>query len=247
MVTLYDDERLDYLHAKGSKQIIQSSSVFSFSLDALLLAHFANIPKTRGRILDLCAGNGVVPLLLTSRTKADIIGVEIQERLVSMAQRSIKYNDLAQQIKMIHGDLKDMSSELGHSNFDLVTCNPPYFKTPQKKEQNKNEHYTIARHEICCTLEDVIKACKLHVKPGGKVSLVHRPERLVDILVLLRSYKIEPKRLQLVYPKKGKEANILLVEGIRDGKVGLKILPPLYIYNDDNTHTKEAEAIIFGE
>lgn len=246
MVKLYEDERLDYLFAKGSMQIIQSPSVFSFSLDAILLAHFATMPSSKGTILDLCAGNGVIPLLLSSRTKAHITGVEIQKRLADMAERSIQHNDLFEQINLINGDLKNMQAVLGHSNFDTVTCNPPYFTTPDKEEQNKNEHFTIARHEICCTLEDVVKACKLHVKPGGKVAMVHRPGRLVDLLTLFRLYKLEPKRLQFIYPKQGKEANMVLIEGIRDGKVGLKMLPPLYIYSQDNTHTKEAEDIIYG-
>lgn len=246
MVKLYDDERLDYLFAKGGMQIIQSPSVFSFSLDAVLLAHFAYIPIHQGAILDLCTGNGVIPLMLSQRTKATITGVEIQERLADMASRSVAHSDLSRQINVIHGDLKNMQAILGHSRFDAITCNPPYFNTPQKNEQNKNTHLTIARHEILCNLEDVVKACKLHVKPGGKVSIVHRPERLVDIMTLFRFYKLEPKRLQLIYPKEGKEANMLLIEGVRDGKVGLKLLPPLYIYKEDNTYTKEAEDIIHG-
>lgn len=246
MVKLYDDERFDYLFAKGNMKIIQSPSVFSFSLDAVLLAHFASIPVKRGSILDLCTGNGVIPLLLSARTKVKITGVEIQERLVHMARRSIIYNDLEEQLPVIHGDLKEMQPLLGHSSFDVVTCNPPYFQTPSKEMQNKQEYLTIARHEIFCTLRDVVKACKLHVRPGGKVAMVHRPGRLVDILTLFREYKIEPKRMRFVYPKKGREANILLIEGIRDGKVDLKILPPLYIYNEDDTYTCEAEDIIHG-
>lgn len=246
MVQLNGDERLDYLLAEETMQIIQSPSVFSFSLDAVLLANFAYVPVKRGTVLDLCTGNGVVPLLLSRKSQADIIGVEIQERLANMAERSIELNALADQIKIIHADLKEVQGVLGHSSFDVVTCNPPYFQTPAKTEHNKNMHLTIARHELYCTLDDVVKACKLHVRPGGKVAMVHRPERLVDILTLFRAYKIEPKRMQLVYPKQGKEANILLIEGIRDGKAGLKVLPPLYIYNDTDTYTKEAEAIIHG-
>src|SRR5699024_5513164 len=203
---------LDYLVADESMKIIQSPSVFSFSLDAVLLAHFAYIPEQRGKILDLCTGNGVVPLLLTRRTKAEIVGVEIQARLMEMAKRSVRYNQLNKQITVIHGDLKEMKSTLGHSSFDAITCNPPYFHTPAKTEQNENEYLTIARHEITCTLEDVIAACKLHVRPGGKVSMVHRPGRLIDLLTLFRKYKLEPKRLQFIYPKKGKNANMLLIE-----------------------------------
>lgn len=246
MVKLYDDERIDYLLADESMKIIQSPTCFAFSLDAVLLAHFAHIPIKRGKILDLCTGNAVIPLLLSKRTHAKIVGVEIQDRIFQMAERSIALNHLTDQLSVIHGDLKEMQPILGHSNFDVVTCNPPYFRSPKETEHNDNEYLTIARHEVYCTLEDVVRACKLHVKPGGKVAMVHRPGRLVDIIALFREYKLEPKRIQLVYPKRGKEANMLLIEGIRDGKPDIKILPPLYIYNDDGTYTEEAERIIYG-
>ncbi|WP_047986279.1 tRNA1(Val) (adenine(37)-N6)-methyltransferase [Ornithinibacillus californiensis] len=245
MIQLYDDERLDYLTMDEGLQIIQSPSAFSFSLDAVLLANFASIPIKRGSILDLCSGNGVIPLLLSRKTKGNIVGVEIQDRIFNMAERSVELNQLTDQIRMIHGDLRNLKGELGHSSFDVVTCNPPYFKTPSSTEHNQNEHLTIARHEVLCTLDDAVKACKLHVRPGGKVAMVHRPGRLVDILATFRAYKLEPKRLRLVYPKKGREANMLLVEGIRDGKADLHILPPLYIYNEDGTYTEEASEIIY--
>lgn len=246
MDILRGDERMDYLLANKQMKVIQSPTAFSFSLDAVLLAHFVSIPVKGGSILDLCSGNGVIPLLLSQRTKASICGVEIQERLYDMAKRSVEWNGLASQIRMICGDLKEMQPILNHSSFDVVTCNPPYFKTPASTEHNHNQYLTIARHEVYCTLEDVVKACKLHVRPGGKVALVHRPGRLVDILTLMRKYRLEPKRMQLVYPKQGREANTLLIECIRDGKADLKILPPLYIYQENGTYTKEAEAIIYG-
>lgn len=245
MVKLYNDERVDYLVADESMKIIQSPTAFAFSLDAVLLAHFAHIPIKRGAILDLCSGNAVIPLLLSRRTDAKITGVEIQERIFEMGERSIRLNKLDEQLSLIHGDLKDMQRELGHSNFDVVTCNPPYFRSLQKTEHNQNEFLTIARHEVYATLEDVVRACKLHVKPGGKVAMVHRPGRLVDIIELFRTYKLEPKRIQFVYPKQGKEANMLLIEAIRDGKPDLKVLPPLYIYQDDGTYTEAARSIIY--
>ena len=245
MVQLFDDERIDYLLKGDDRQIIQSPTVFSFSLDAILLAHFTYVPIKKGQILDLCSGNGVIPLLLSRRSRAHITGVEIQERLCEMATRSIQLNSLHEQISMIHGDLTAMQAHLPQSAFDVVTCNPPYFKTPAITEHNENDFLTIARHEVYCTLEEVVKACKLHVRPGGKVSMVHRPGRLIDMLTLFRKYKLEPKRMQLVYPRKGREANMLLIEGIRDGKADLTILPPLYIYEDDS-YTTEAKEIIYG-
>lgn len=247
MVKLYDDERLDYLMSDEHLQIIQSPTIFSYSLDAVLLANFTYVPINRGNILDLCTGNGAIPLLLSKRTKGKIIGLEIQKRLVNMAERSVRLNELENQIKIIEGDLKERQRDLQQSFYDVVTCNPPYFATPKSTEHNENEYLTIARHEVCCTLEDVVKACKLYVKPGGKVSLVHRPDRLVDIMTLFRKYKIEPKRMQFVYPKLSKEANMILIEGVRDGNTGLKLLPPLIIYEDDDTYTEEARKIIYGK
>lgn len=247
VVILKDDERLDYLISNGKTQIIQSPTIFSYSLDAVLLAHFTYVPINRGNILDLCTGNGVIPLLLSERTKGTITGLEIQNRLVSMAKRSIQLNELEERIEILEGDLKERHPKLKQSYYDVVTCNPPYFPTPKSTEHNENMYLTIARHEVCCTLEGVIKACKLYVKPGGKVTMVHRPERLVDILTLFRSYQIEPKRLQYVYPKTDKLANTILIEGIRDGKPGLQVLPPLVIYKDNGEYTDRARGIIYGE
>jgi tRNA1(Val) A37 N6-methylase TrmN6 len=247
MVTLFDDERLDYLMSDEYMKIIQSPTVFSYSLDAVLLANFAYMPINQGHILDLCTGNGVIPLLLSKRTRGHITGLDIQERLINMAIRNVAINALEKRMDMIQGDLKERQAGLKQSFYDVVTCNPPYFPTPKETEYNENEFLTIARHEVLCTLEDVIKACKLYVKPGGKVSLVHRPERLVDLITLFRKYRLEPKRMQFVYPNKEKEANTLLIEAVRDGKAGLKVERPLYVYLEDGSYTAEARQIIYGE
>lgn len=246
MVQLIGDERLDYLLAEKMR-IIQSPSVFSFSLDAVLLAKFVYVPIQKGNLLDLCSGNGVIPLFLSLRTKGMITGVEIQERLFNMAIRSIQLNGLSDRLHMIHGDLKEMPRRLGFGKYDVVTCNPPYFTTPAKGEINENEHLAIARHEILCTLEDAVHASSELVKQGGKVAFVHRSGRLIDIISLMRKYKLEPKRVQFVYPKSGKEANTLLIEAIKGGKPDLKILPPLIVYQDDNEYTSEMRKILYGE
>lgn len=243
---LLGDERIDYLMPDERIQIIQSPTVFSYSLDAVLLAHFTYMPINKGNILDLCTGNGAIPLLLSTRTHGKISGLEIQPRLVHMANRSIELNGLSNQISVIEGDLTERQPTLHQSYYDVVTCNPPYFKTKHTTQHNENEYLTIARHEVCCTLSQVVEACKLYVKPGGKVSLVHRPERLVDILHYFRLNRLEPKRLQFVYPKQGKEANMLLIEGIRDGKAGLRVLDPLYIYEKNGEYTEEVRQIIYG-
>jgi tRNA1(Val) A37 N6-methylase TrmN6 len=246
MVILKDDERLDYLLAEDLR-IIQSPSVFAFSLDAVLLARFAYVPIQKGNLIDLCSGNGVIPLFLSARTKGTITGVEIQERLYDMAVRSIDYNGLQDRLHMIHGDIKEMPEKLGHGKYDIVTCNPPYFTTPSKNEMNPNEHLAIARHEIFCTLEDTVRVSSQLLRPGGKAAFVHRPGRLIDIITLMRKYRLEPKRIQFVYPKAGKESNILLVEAAKDGNPDLKILPPLFVYNEENEYTAEIREILYGE
>ncbi|MDC3417949.1 tRNA1(Val) (adenine(37)-N6)-methyltransferase [Aquibacillus salsiterrae] len=246
MVELIGDERLDYLLAEATMRIIQSPTVFAFSLDAVLLANFAHVPIKRGKVLDLCTGNGVIPLLLSRRSKAMITGVEIQERLYDMAIRNIKLNELDHQLSMIHGDLKDMPKRFGNNKFDVVTVNPPYFKNNGLTEHNQNEHLTIARHEVYCTLEDVIQALSKLTKSGGKAAMVHRPGRLIEIITLFKKYKLEPKRMRLVYPKEGREANTLLIEGVRDGSPDLKILPPLYAFDSEGNYSKELEEILYG-
>ncbi|MDF2536124.1 MAG: methyltransferase small [Bacillales bacterium] len=246
MEFLKENERLDYLLGEELK-IIQSSNVFSFSLDAVLLSNFTYVPKNeKSKIVDLCSGNGVIPLFLSVKTTAKIIGVEIQEKLYDMAKRSVEFNKLEEQIEILNLDLKEAAKTLGSEKYDVVTCNPPYFQTHTKNELNENEHFTIARHEIYCTLEDVVKESSLLLKQGGKVSFVHRPGRLLDLITLMRRYRLEPKRLQFVYPKQEKAANMILVEGIKDGKADLKILPPFIVYTDNNEYTDEMRKIIYG-
>ncbi|MEJ6529897.1 tRNA1(Val) (adenine(37)-N6)-methyltransferase [Exiguobacterium sp. USCH10] len=243
MVTIKDGERLDDLLGRPGK-IIQSDDVFSFSLDAVLLAEFVWVPIQKGQLVDLCAGTGAIPLFLSYRTKGTITGVEIQSKLVDMANRSMAVNRLENRIQVVEGDVKAAAAQLGHARYDVVTCNPPYFLANETSLRNQNEHHTIARHEVLCTLEDCIKTASQLVKPGGKVAFVHRPERLLDILTLMRTYRIEPKRMQLVYPKAGREANTLLIEGSKDGKAGLKILPPFVVYEEDDTYTEAMRAIL---
>lgn len=243
---LKDDERLDYLLAEDLR-IIQSPSVFSFSLDAVLLARFVQIPKSKGHIVDLCSGNGVIPLFLSARTKAKITGVELQPRLHDMATRSIVYNELSQQIDIQLGDVKEAPENLGIEKFDAVTCNPPYFLAHELSEKNISEHYAIARHELYLTLDEAVESASRLLKQGGKAAFVHRPGRLLDIIMAMRANRLEPKRIQFVYPKKGKEANTLLIEAIKDGKPDLKILPPLYVYDDQNEYTPEVRVLLYGE
>lgn len=244
MVMKKDDERVDYL-PNGKRKIIQSPEVFSFSMDAVLLAQFCYVPIQKGNIVDLCSGNGVIPLLLTERSKAQIVGVEIQQRLYDMAVRSAELNALENQVSFMNEDINQIITKLPKEHFDVVTCNPPYFKDYNEKEWNENKHFAIARHEIYCSLEDVIKVSSHLAKQKGKIAIVHRPERVVDIVYLMKKYRIEPKRIQFIHPKQGKEANILLIEGIKNGNPGVKILPPLFVYQRDNTYTEDFKEIYF--
>lgn len=239
---LHSGERMDDLLTHNLK-IIQSPEVFSFSLDAVLLARFAGIPK-RGRILDLCTGNGVIPLLLTTRTEAYIDGIEIQPRLADMALRSVQYNDLSDRIKIIENDLREWKVE--GELYDAVTVNPPYLPL-QSGDHKDNHHQAMARHEIGCTLEDVIAACSRAVRPGGRVSMVHRPTRLVDIIDLMRRYRLEPKRIRFVHPRMDAEANMVLIEGTREGRPESRLLPPLIVYGENGDYSPELLAVFYGK
>lgn len=244
-VKLYPDERIDDLLTNEMK-IIQSKEVFCFSLDAVLLARFASLPLKRGRIVDLCTGNGVIPLLLSARTECPIDAVEIQERLYDMAKRNVELNGLKNRISIYHGDVKEAYKFLGNGGYDALTCNPPYMPVIGG-EKNKSSHVAIARHEILLTLEEMIQASSRLVRTGGKVAYVHRSGRLGDLIAIMRKYRIEPKRMRLVYPKAEAEANMVLIEGIRDGKPDLRVLPPLIVYKEDGTYCDEIYSIYYGD
>ncbi|WP_309274930.1 tRNA1(Val) (adenine(37)-N6)-methyltransferase [Paenibacillus sp.] len=240
---LEPSERIDDL-LTHDLHIIQSDEVFSFSMDAVLLARFAGIPP-KGRILDLCTGNGVIPLLLTTRTKAHIEGIEIQPRLAGMAKRSVNMNDMQERIMIREGDLRELYKETGYGVYDAITVNPPYMPL-NGSDIKLNQHQAIARHEISCTLEEVIEACYRLVKPGGKISMVHKPQRLGDIMALMRQYRLEPKRLRFVHPRAHLEANMVLIEAARDGKPEVRLLPPLIVYNEHNQYCPEIMEIYYG-
>lgn len=240
---LNDSERLDYLTNK--LKIIQSNEIFSFSMDAVLLAHFPSIPS-KGKIIDLCCGNGVIPLLLSNKTKGQIFGVEIQKKVVDMAIRSIEINNLTNQIIIIHGDIKDSPNVLGRGIFDLVTVNPPYLQL-NGQDKNINDHVAIARHEISTDLTEVINTSSQLLKVGGRIAMVHRPSRLADIITSLRNKKLEPKRIRFVHPYKSKEANMVLIEAVKYGGKELHILPPLIIYEDKSKYSEEVNLIYNGD
>ncbi len=236
---IYPNERVDDLQLDGLK-IIQNPQWFCFGTDAVLLADYAKDSIKKGaRVLDLCSGNGIIPILLSAKSyAAKIYGVEIQKPVVEMANRSIKLNNLEDKIEMICDDLKTSENHFGRSFFNNIVCNPPY-KEAGGGLINKNDPVTLARHEILCSLEDIIRVSSILLEPYGKLCMIHRPERLADILCLMRQYRIEPKRLRFVHPMPDKTATMILVEGAYCGKPKLFLDPPLYIYNKPNEYTDE--------
>lgn len=220
-------------------KIYQDPECFNFSLDSMLLASFVTIPKRTKMIVDLGTGNAPIPLYLTLRTNAHIFGVEIQEYSFNLAAKSVKINNKEEQITLINKDLKGISQELGVHKADVVISNPPFYKVGSFN-QNPDERKNIARHEVLATLEDIVKEAASLLNSNGVFAMVHRPDRLIEIIETLRKYKLEPKRIQFVHPKANKNCNHLLIEAIRDGKPGsLKILEPLIVYGNDNKWTKE--------
>ncbi|WP_161878580.1 tRNA1(Val) (adenine(37)-N6)-methyltransferase [Alkalibacterium sp. MB6] len=247
-IQLKEDERVDQLMQYGL-EIIQSPSVFSFSLDAVLLGDFAKVPKhNRANIVDLCSGNGAVALMLSQQTDSPVTGIEIQSRLVDMAQRSIELNKLENQVSVIKADVKDINQHIPKDSVDVLTCNPPYFKISDKSHKNPNEHLAIARHELHLNLQELMQASSGLLKMKGKAYFVHRPDRFLEIMDEMRKVNLTPKRVRFVYPKENKEANMLLIEGIKHGKeTGFKVLPPLYVYQEDGTYFPEVKRMIHGD
>lgn len=233
------DETLDDLQLKGI-HIIQKKEGFRFGVDAVLLANFAKIKKN-ATVIDLCSGTGIVPFIIKGKSQCGLVtGIEIQSEFAEMANRSSQYNKFEGEVKFVEGDLKDKELLKNLGRVDVVTVNPPY-KLHNSGILNETDRSTIARHEVCCKLEDVISSARTLLKDNGRFFMVHRPERLVDILSLMRKYKIEPKRLRFVHPKPGKAPNIVLVEGQRDGGAFLKIEDPLYVHLEDNSYSKEIQ------
>ncbi len=224
-----DNEVTNYLLAFNHMKIIQRKDMFNFSLDTVLLANFCTITKDVKKIVDFGTNNAAIPLLLSTRTDKKIIGIEIQSEAVELAKKNVILNDLKDQIEIIHDDISEYVKKA--SKVGLVVCNPPFFKVDEDSNINENEFLSIARHEIKIDLEGIIKSAAKILDNRGKFAMVHRPDRMIEILNIMQKYEIEPKRIRFVYPKYGRASHVLLVEGIYKGKKGLKIEPPLYAHN----------------
>ncbi len=235
-MNLRDNERLDDL--QNGYEIIQNPDYFCFGMDAILLSHYVNMMGDK-RVLDLGSGNGIIPIMLAALTRSTFIrGLEIQAYNVDMATRSIEHNNITDRARVIHGDIKDASKLFEASSFDIVVSNPPYMKDVAGIK-NESDARTIARHEVLCSLEDVIREASMVLKTSGRFYMVHRPLRLVEIFSLMRQYHIEPKRMQLVYPYVDKEPNMVLIEGIKGGKPEMRVDKPLIVYEADGSYTQQ--------
>lgn len=228
----------DLVYFKNIK-IVQNKDYFNFSLDSVLLPNFVEITRKTKKILDMCTGNAPIPLILSMKTDAKIYGVELQKEVYDLAKETIKINNLDNQIELINDNIKNLKKIFDTETFDIITCNPPYFKKKDDSIINENKVKSIARHEIEMELEDVMIISKALLKNEGSLVLVHRTDRLIEIIELMKKHNIEPKRMRLIYPKVNMESNLVLIEGRKNGKEGLKILPPLYIHNDDSSYTSE--------
>lgn len=237
MINLKEDERIDDLNRNGYK-IIQSKNKFCFGMDAVLLSGFANA-KEGERVLDLGTGTGIIPILMEAKTKGQhFTGLEIQEESAEMARRSVALNGLQEKINIVTGDIKEASKIFGGATFNVVTTNPPYMNENHGLK-NPDLPKAIARHEVLCNLEDVIRESSKVLVPSGRFYMVHRPHRLIEIICMMRKYKIEPKRIKMVHPFIDKEANMVLIEGSRGGKAMVKVESPLVVYKEPGVYTEE--------
>lgn len=236
-INLKDNERLDELQRNGYR-IIQNPEKFCFGMDAVLLSGFAKA-KEGDLVLDLGTGTGIIPILMEAKTQAaHLSGLEIQEESADMARRSVALNGLSGKIEIVTGDIKEADKIWRSASFDVITCNPPYM-IGEHGLTNPDAPKAIARHEICCTLEDVISQTARLLKPGGHFFMVHRPFRLAEIMTTMSQYKLEPKRMQLVYPYVDKEPNMVLIEGVRGGRPRMSVEKPLIIYRSPGEYMLE--------
>lgn len=236
-VKLKENERIDDLERNDLK-IIQDPDRFCFGMDAVLLSGFVKV-KAGSKVLDMGTGTGIIPILLSAKTEASYIAaLEIQEESADMARRSVLLNNLSDKINIVTGDIKEASSLFEKASFDAVTCNPPYM-IGEHGLKNPDDAMAIARHEVLCTFDDVARESSKLLKSGGKLFLVHRPFRLAEIFDTLMKYKLEPKRMQLVYPFVDKEPNMVLIEAVRSGKSRMTVEKPLIIYKQPGVYTED--------
>ena len=231
------NDLLDYNNLK----IVQDDNYFNFSLDSVLLPNFVKINNNTKRILDLGTGNAPIPMILSTMTNAEIYGIELQKEIYDLAEESLKINNLEDRIKLINDNIKNLDKYFEPNSFDVIVSNPPYFKYSETSNINEIIQKTIARHEKEITLSELVSIAKKYLNNNGVFAIVHRTDRLIEIIEEFRKNNIEPKRIRLIYPKEGEESNMVLIEGRKNGNVGLKILPPLVAHNNNGEYTDEVK------
>lgn len=241
MEGLLENERIDDLQRNGLK-IIQKTDGFCFGMDAVLLSGFAHV-KRGEKVLDMGTGTGIIPLLLSAKTQGEhFTALEIQKEIAEMAARSVAMNHLEDKIEIVNGDIKEASRIFGGASFDVVTTNPPYMNDAHGLK-NPTEVKAISRHEVLCTLDDVVREGAKVLKSGGRMYMVHRPHRLIEIITAMKQYKMEPKRMCMVHPFKDKEANMVLIEAVKGGGSWLKMEAPIIVYKKPGVYTDEIYSI----
>lgn len=234
---LREDERIDDLQRNGLR-IIQKTDGFCFGMDAVLLSGFARVREGETAV-DLGTGTGIIPILLSAKTEGKhFTGLEIQTAVADMASRSVRLNGIEDRVRIVQGDIKEASQLFGKASFDVVTSNPPYMNDAHGLK-NPDLPKAIARHEVLCTLDDVVREAAMLLKPGGRFYMVHRPHRLVEIIAAMRMYKLEPKRMKLVHPFVDKDANMVLIEAFRGGRSMMKVEAPIIVYKEPGVYTDE--------
>ena len=226
-------------------KIVQDTDYFNFSLDSILLYNFLNL-KSNMKVIDICSGNCPIPMLISTKVNKKIYAVDKSTVSEERFKESIEINNLQDKIELLNMDAKDLNKKFETDTFDLITCNPPYFKVNEETKKNDNKIKSIARHEIEITLEDIIKLSRKLLKNNGSLVLVHRPERLSEIIVLMEKNNISPKRIQFIYPKEKNESNMIIIEGTKNSNNALKVLEPLIIHEENGDYRKEIENIFKG-
>ncbi len=241
--TLATNEVIHDLLGFKNRKIIQRTDRFHFSLDTVLLADFVRFSGRQKKVLDLGTGNGPIPLFLSAKSMAHITGIELQEDMVALARKNIILNQLEKQITITHLDIKAVPTHFPSSQFDIVTCNPPFFKVPKHAHLNDNQALSLSRHELAIDLEGIMVAARHALKQNGALYMVHRAARLQDILIACENARFKLKRGRFVYPKANSEAMMVLLEFRFDAKSEAKFEPPLIVHHEDGTYTKEVQAI----
>lgn len=228
----------DILNINNYK-IVQDTEYFKFSLDSVLLSDFVSIKNKNIKIIDLCTGNCPIPIILSRKVNKPIIGVELQKEIYDLAKKSIDINKLNDKIEILNENVKNLKKIYESDTFDTITCNPPYFKYLKNSKLTKNEIKSIARHEIEVNIDDIINISKYLLKNNGNLAIVHKTERLFEIIRKLENNNLKPKRIQLIYPKENSDSNLVLIEATKNGNEGIKVLKPLFIHNEDGSYREE--------